>query len=217
MERKHNTFGTRQARLIDWSSFDHLIGTISDKEVAVLIGCTDTAVRDRRTSLGISPKHKTHRTKDEEAEYVQLHAMGQRRCTRCKNVKSITEYHRNSHESSTNGRDGLNRWCKACKSQYQSARIEEKRAYWLDLAGGCCQHCGFSQYVVSLDFHHIDSDTKDWVPGKLIMSRPIGDESVIQELDKCALLCCNCHQAIHRGGLLLTYEKRPGLGYTVKK
>ncbi len=214
MPRTYNGKGGREKRLIDWTAYLDLLGTVSDKEIADMIGCTDTAVRDHREKLGISPKFKTHWTRDEEDEFAVLRSEGKQRCRKCLQVKLLAEFDRSAK---ANGREGHNRWCKQCKSTYQTARIQERRAYWIPLAGGCCQHCGYNRYSVSLDFHHVSGDDKEWSPGRLMISRPRESVEVRAELDKCSLLCCNCHQAIHRGELVLEFVKRDTLGWTVKK
>lgn len=215
MARRYNSSGSRTSRRIDWSQFDHLLGQKPDQELAALIGCTATGVKNRRDLLGIAPKFKTHWSAEEESEFYVLRAESKQRCTRCKVVQPLSAFHQNI-SNNKNGREGYNRWCKECRSRYQSERIEAKRTHWIDLAGGACQHCGWNLYSVCLEFHHVNGDDKEWSPGKLIMSRPIDSEDVRSELDKCALLCANCHQAIHRGALRLEFQKRPGLGWTVR-
>ena len=211
-----NTNGARTARLIDWTEYDPLLGQLTDREIADMIGCTEAAVYGRRKKAGVKPKFTTHWTQEQESEYLRLHASGLRQCRKCGQIKAHSEYS-NVSTDRHNGRDGLNRWCRTCKAEYQAQRIEARRLYWLELAGNACQNCGWNAYSVSLDFHHVDGDSKEWSPGKLIMSRPIGDAEVRAELEKCALLCCNCHQAIHRGMLELKFEKRDGLGWTTVK
>jgi len=58
-----------------------------------------------------------------------------------------------------------------------------------------CQMCGYKQYGGSLDFHHIDPKQKD----RRIGSTHLTSLSKISksELDKCVLLCKNCHYYIH--------------------
>lgn len=64
----------------------------------------------------------------------------------------------------------------------------------IDYKGGCCQVCGYKKSYKALQFHHRDPATKlyDW--GKLRL-RPIAD--IKSELDKCDLLCANCHAESH--------------------
>lgn len=60
--------------------------------------------------------------------------------------------------------------------------------------GGKCEMCGYSRSIAALDFHHRDPKTKSFniSPG---MTRSI--ERLMEESDKCALLCSNCHRELH--------------------
>lgn len=61
--------------------------------------------------------------------------------------------------------------------------------------GGCCKHCGLvSTYLGVYDFHHIDMSEKEADPGSLLHYRW---ERIQKELDKCILLCANCHRIEH--------------------
>lgn len=55
--------------------------------------------------------------------------------------------------------------------------------------------CGYNRYPGALEFHHRDPKEKDFT----ISSRAhlTFDERVKQELDKCDLLCSNCHRERH--------------------
>lgn len=56
-----------------------------------------------------------------------------------------------------------------------------------------CEKCGYSDNVSSLDFHHRDPTTKRFEIG----ARSKLTESVKAELDKCSVLCANCHMKEH--------------------
>jgi len=59
--------------------------------------------------------------------------------------------------------------------------------------GGQCQRCGYDKCLAALDFHHRDPGAKDISLG----SKVLRWETVWQELDKCDLLCANCHREVH--------------------
>ncbi len=59
--------------------------------------------------------------------------------------------------------------------------------------GGKCQICGYNRYNGALEFHHIDETKKDFS----ISGRSISFERLRPELDKCLLVCSNCHREIH--------------------
>jgi hypothetical protein len=64
--------------------------------------------------------------------------------------------------------------------------------------GGKCVDCGFSKHLAALCFHHVDGGKKDFTPKEILRK---GFEQAKPELDKCILLCFNCHQIRHfKGG-----------------
>jgi len=60
--------------------------------------------------------------------------------------------------------------------------------------GGCCAKCGYNKCPDVLEFHHLDESTKDFDWGKL---RLRSKETILTELDKCTMLCANCHRETH--------------------
>lgn len=63
--------------------------------------------------------------------------------------------------------------------------------------GGKCQVCGYDRYNGALEFHHIDESNKSFT----ISGKSISFDRLRPELDKCILVCSNCHREIH-GGLV---------------
>ena len=63
--------------------------------------------------------------------------------------------------------------------------------------GGKCQICGYNKYVGALDLHHIDSSKKSFSIGAKGYTRSW--EVTKNELDKCILVCANCHREIEAG------------------
>ena len=59
--------------------------------------------------------------------------------------------------------------------------------------GGKCQNCGYKNSVYSLSFHHVNPDEKDFTIAAKIKSW----DKIQLELDKCVLVCNNCHGEIH--------------------
>lgn len=77
--------------------------------------------------------------------------------------------------------------------RYRIRRLERKQRA-IDYKGGRCASCLGIFPAECFDFHHIDKETKHKDPG-LMMSH--SDESLFKELDKCLLLCANCHRTEH--------------------
>ena len=72
-------------------------------------------------------------------------------------------------------------------------RLKERMVY---VMGGCCQCCGYNNTNTALEFHHLNSEEKlfgisdnanrSWATVRL-------------ELQKCIMVCANCHREIHAG------------------
>jgi hypothetical protein len=65
----------------------------------------------------------------------------------------------------------------------------------LEYKGSCCQRCGYDKCVNAMDFHHIDPSQKEFQIASQIRSW----DKLQAELDKCVLLCANCHREFHGG------------------
>lgn len=64
----------------------------------------------------------------------------------------------------------------------------------IEYKGGKCERCGYNKSMRALEFHHLDPSEKDFGISKQI-NRNIND--LKKEVDKCILLCSNCHAEIH--------------------
>jgi len=61
--------------------------------------------------------------------------------------------------------------------------------------GGKCIICGYSKYPEALEFHHKNPKQKDFNVSKKGHCRSW--KRVKKEIEKCVLLCANCHREIH--------------------
>ena len=60
--------------------------------------------------------------------------------------------------------------------------------------GSKCSDCGIeSKYQEIYDFHHLDPNHKDFMIGKCDKSF----SKIVEELEKCVMLCANCHRIRH--------------------
>lgn len=88
----------------------------------------------------------------------------------------------------------LQSYCKPCLYSYQMKRWELRKQKAVFFKGGECSLCGYSKNFAALHFHHKDPEHNlfDW--NKL---RLHAWSTVVAELDKCILLCSNCHAELH--------------------
>jgi len=113
-----------------------------------------------------------------------------RTCRRCKADLSADDFHTNNRN-----RGYKNSYCKDC----QTARIRRGRQQFKDeciaYKGGRCESCGYDRCRDALDFHHRDPSAKEFKLSK--HPRKVLDQTLKDELDKCSLLCSNCHREEH--------------------
>ncbi|MDP1706214.1 MAG: hypothetical protein Q8L36_00070 [bacterium] len=74
----------------------------------------------------------------------------------------------------------------------------------IEYKGGKCQLCGYSKYQGALDLHHKNPKTKLFGIGDKGYTRSW--ETVKKELDKCVLVCANCHRELEAGITQLSKE-----------
>jgi hypothetical protein len=93
-----------------------------------------------------------------------------------------------------------NRWrCKKCAVDAVLRRREKIKKMAFEYKGGKCQNpeCGYNRCMDALQFHHLESDDKDF--GISSTGYTLKWETIKLELDKCIMLCGNCHPEVHAG------------------
>jgi 5-methylcytosine-specific restriction endonuclease McrA len=80
-------------------------------------------------------------------------------------------------------------------------RREKVRRMAVEYKGGRCQVCGYDRCIEALEFHHLNPTQKDFGISQKGYTRSW--EKVKEEVDKCILLCANCHRECHAGMLQL--------------
>lgn len=69
-----------------------------------------------------------------------------------------------------------------------------KKIALIEYKGGKCEQCGYDKPIPSVyHFHHIDPAKKDFA----IASTTKSIQTLKAEVDKCKLLCANCHFEVH--------------------
>ena len=63
--------------------------------------------------------------------------------------------------------------------------------------GGKCEKCGYDKCIGALQFHHLEPNTKDFEVSARYNGGHLDMQLLYQEVDKCQMLCANCHSEIH--------------------
>ena len=80
-----------------------------------------------------------------------------------------------------------------CAKHFKLARQRTIKEALVGAMGGCCQNCGGVFSLSVYDFHHVGQ--KDANPSTLIANASV--EKIAKEIEKCVLLCANCHRVEH--------------------
>lgn len=75
-------------------------------------------------------------------------------------------------------------------------RREKRKEYLIKLKGGACEKCNYKKNKNCLVFHHRDPSNKLFNLSKRSLSSN-KMEKIIHEVQKCDLLCHNCHNEVH--------------------
>lgn len=108
-----------------------------------------------------------------------------KKCTKCKKTKIVDCFHTRT--------DGHYRSrCKGCCNKRSLEDARKRKEDVVEYLGGRCKDCDEVFPSCVYDCHHLDPDEKDFA-----ISTKLDWETTKQELDKCILLCSNCHRIRH--------------------
>ena len=82
------------------------------------------------------------------------------------------------------------------RTGYDVRRLRKNKQRAIDYKGGKCACCGYNKCRAAMEFHHTDPLKKEGETSKL---KGGTWERFKKELDKCILLCSNCHRELHSG------------------
>lgn len=149
-------------------------------------GVTKT-LQNRKFCLKCSP-YGSKNTKPSLVVNLNIVSETERRCADCKIVKPIDNFYVRKN------RGDYYHYCKECANNETIKRYRQNKLNAVNYKGGKCIKCGYDKCIDCLEFHHTNPTLKDFTishhKGKIL-------ESIKNELDKCILLCKNCHGEEH--------------------
>ena len=110
-------------------------------------------------------------------------------CPKCSIEKGRDSFYtkRNKTDFST--------YCRDCTKQDTVDRQRLLKQKCVEYKGGRCVECGYNKCLGALEFHHLDPTQKDFAIGDFKLK--FFSDTIKKELDKCDLLCSNCHREKH--------------------
>lgn len=110
-------------------------------------------------------------------------------CNKCnRNLSEDQFYSRPDRPSKTHP------MCKECFNTYCIERWKNRKLFAIEFLGNICKDCGKSFHPNVFEFHHRDPNMKEMSWHKM---RLVSQSKLIEELEKCDLLCANCHRMRH--------------------
>jgi hypothetical protein len=135
-------------------------------------------------------------------------------CNFCKEEKSLSEFSKNITR-----KDGLNIFCRLCYSNYQKEWYQKNKAkhkqavqirkkqiaqkhinwIWELKLRAVCMDCGYNN-PNAFQFDHVTGNKRDSI--SRLLRGGYSDAIIQEELDKCEIVCANCHiiRTAKRGG-----------------
>lgn len=125
---------------------------------------------------------------------------GTKTCNMCDETFSLTAFYSNG--TTPSGTLKYKAACKQCENTKRSANFTTKI---LDYIKSCnktynCEKCNYTGIWGSLDFHHVIPGDKLFNIGDYsnkALSEEAFERDLVPELDKCMILCPNCHRQEH--------------------
>lgn len=131
-------------------------------------------------------------------------------CSRCRLEKFLSDFTKDVSAS-----DGRYHTCKVCKRElardrYSAVELDVRREkdrlrslsnreLIAQFKAGGCSVCA-EQCIPCIDLHHRDPSTKLF---SISNGQNVSTSRLIAELEKCAVLCANCHRKVHAGLMTL--------------
>ena len=129
-----------------------------------------------------------------------------KKCHKCGKHKSLGEFAKNKTRP-----DGLQGTCKTCKKTYNKKHYQDNKNAYKSRAAQrridirrwmlsvketlCCNRCP-ENHIACLQFHHIDPSQKEMGIAQMVnQCWSVG--KIQSEMDKCEVLCANCHAKEH--------------------
>lgn len=110
------------------------------------------------------------------------------------------------HGLTTYQLNSQNKWiCLECRKEnrlsYRKRMRQKAREYKERFK---CSICGYNKSLWALEFHHLDPNEKEYNLGQLYTS---STKKLYEELNKCIVVCSNCHREIHEQEYLKSYPQ----------
>jgi hypothetical protein len=137
--------------------------------------------------------------------HFELEADGGRRKRRRNDPDADSTCERCGRRFKFVSRRGMSRnRCNSCRANRATPEARRELKNWMiAYKGGACVLCGYRRHFAALTFHHLDPRLKRF---NIAGAHNRSLDSLREELDRCVLVCANCHDEIEEGSTVLPEE-----------
>lgn len=134
-----------------------------------------------------------------------------KKCPKCCLTKPHADFNKSAKRN-----DGLQIYCRLCSKEQSKSHYDKNKPYYYSKVqkdrqrnkeyvkaarNKPCTDCGVNYPWYIMDFDHLESSTKV-IDVCSMVNRAYSIENIQKEIDKCELVCANCHRA-------RTYRRAP--------
>ena len=161
---------------------------LSTHQIAKSTNKSQTNVRHWLKKFNLKTTNKSFSKGYAAKEKIIENGIEYKICPCCKEKKElITNFYIRNDE-------WTHSWCKSCSNKNTVEWQRHRKVEAINYKGGKCVKCGYNKYPGALDFHHLDPSKKDF---SISRKKNCSFDIIKPELDKCVLVCRNCHAELH--------------------
>ena len=102
--------------------------------------------------------------------------------------------------------------CKKCRVEHVTEARRNNKKKLLAAFNFRCGICGYDKYPGALTFHHLDPNKKEFSISQAGTCKSL--EKLLEEANKCVMLCVRCHAEVHGGVTEVPEHLFPGSGWS---
>ncbi len=174
---------------MDKSTLETLISQgFSISQISKSTNKSKTSIRHWLNKFNLKTKNKSFKEQPRTKKITIINDQEFKNCPKCNQLKNLKLDFYTSKKGEVHG------WCKPCNNKITYEKQLLRKIECIKYKGGKCSVCNYDKYIGALDFHHVDPSQKEFTISEL---RSYSLENIKTELDKCILICKNCHAELH--------------------
>jgi hypothetical protein len=135
----------------------------------------------------------TYIRKNKEYRYQKTELL----CLDCNEVLPIGKF--KIHRKTSKGNPKYSNRCKVCCGKRDKPKDYDILKLFVGTLKQECVACGYRKSKKALHMHHLDPLKKSAAIGDMLIVKDMTFDAIKKEVEKCIVLCSNCHIEHHEG------------------